>query len=84
VKRLMFVLAGAGALLAFAATAAADHSADFHSPNVVHVANDKNDEPMTGGAINSDLAFSGRTSPPRATTVVSGYSTSGSPRHLFF
>jgi hypothetical protein len=57
VKRLVFVLAGAGALLAFAATAAADHSADVHSPNVVHVANDKNDDPPNSGATNSDLAF---------------------------
>ena len=41
--------------------AIASHSADDHSPNMVHVFNDKNgDEPSeapTGGAINSDLAF---------------------------
>jgi hypothetical protein len=46
-----------GAALAFTAVAAADHPNDLRSPNMVHVANDKNDEPTTGGAINSDLAF---------------------------
>jgi hypothetical protein len=44
-------------LLAFAIPAAADHPADLRSPNMIHVHNDKNDEPTTGGAINSDLAF---------------------------
>jgi hypothetical protein len=39
--------------------ATANHNADLHSPNMVHVANDRNDEPATGGAINSDLAFWG-------------------------
>jgi hypothetical protein len=46
-------------LLAFAVPAAADHNVDLHSPNMVHVANDKNDDPPTSGAINSDLAFWG-------------------------
>jgi hypothetical protein len=46
-------------LLAFVSSAAADHNTDLHSPNVVHVANDRNDDPPTSGAINSDLAFWG-------------------------
>lgn len=39
--------------------ASANHSVDVHSPNMVHVANDRNDDPPTAGAINSDLAFWG-------------------------
>src|SRR5918999_1017058 len=46
-------------VLAFAVPAAADHPTDLRSPNMIHVANDRNDGPVTGGAINSDLAFWG-------------------------
>jgi hypothetical protein len=55
------VLATIGALTLILAgvPAAADHDADLHSPNMVHVANDRNDDPPTSGAINSDLAFWG-------------------------
>jgi hypothetical protein len=50
---------GALTLALLGAPAVADHNADLHSPNVVHVANDKNDDAPTAGAINSDLAFWG-------------------------
>jgi len=46
-------------LLVFALPAAADHPGDQRSSNMVHVANDRNDDPPTSGAINSDLAFWG-------------------------
>jgi hypothetical protein len=44
-------------LIGLSIPAGADHSADLHSPNMVHVANDRNDDAPTSGAINSDLAF---------------------------
>jgi hypothetical protein len=50
---------GALILILGGVPAGANHSADLHTPNVVHVANDKNDDPPTSGAINSDLAFWG-------------------------
>jgi hypothetical protein len=58
-SRLLRFLLPAGLLgvLVFAIPAAANHNVDDHSPNVVHVFNDRNDEPETGGFINSDLAF---------------------------
>jgi hypothetical protein len=37
--------------------AVANHNADDHSPNMVHLFNDRNDEPQTANAVNSDLAF---------------------------
>jgi hypothetical protein len=46
-------------VLAFAVPAAADHAVDQKSANMIHVANDRNDDPPTSGAINSDLAFWG-------------------------
>jgi hypothetical protein len=58
VKRILGALTMIGSALAFTAVAAADHPTDLRSPNMVHVANDKNaEETQTGGAINSDLAF---------------------------
>jgi hypothetical protein len=50
---------GAVLLILGGVPASADHSVDVHSPNVVHVANDRNDEPPTAGAVNSDLGFWG-------------------------
>jgi hypothetical protein len=57
--RPLLVSLGAFVLILGGIPASADHSADLHSPNMVHVANDKNDDPPTSGAINSDLAFWG-------------------------
>jgi hypothetical protein len=57
--RPLFLSIGSVLALAFPVAAGGDHSADLHSPNVVHVANDRNDDPPTSGAINSDLAFWG-------------------------
>jgi hypothetical protein len=54
-----FVTLSAFLLILGGVPANADHSADLHSPNVVHVANDKNDDPPTAGAVNSDLGFWG-------------------------
>jgi hypothetical protein len=56
-KRTLGFLTMMVAALAFTAVAAADHPSDLRSPNMVHVANDKNDDPPTSGATNSDLAF---------------------------
>jgi hypothetical protein len=44
-------------LIGLSIPAGAGHTADLHTPNMVHVFNDKNDDPPTAGAINSDLAF---------------------------
>jgi hypothetical protein len=57
--RPLLVTVGAILLLGGGIPASADHSADLHTPNLVHVANDKNDDPPTSGAVNSDLAFWG-------------------------
>ncbi len=56
-RRSLTLLLLVAAALAVAIPAAADHPNDLRSPNMIHVANDRNDEPATGGAINSDLAF---------------------------
>jgi hypothetical protein len=45
--------------LAFPVAAGGDHPNDLRSQNLVHVHNDRNDDPPTSGAINSDLAFWG-------------------------
>jgi hypothetical protein len=59
-RKILLLLVSIGALaVVFLPSAGANHSVDLHSPNVVHVANDKNDDPPTSGAINSDLAFWG-------------------------
>jgi len=57
--RPILLTVGALLLVLGGVPATADHSADLHSPNMVHVANDRNDDPPTSGAINSDLAFWG-------------------------
>jgi hypothetical protein len=57
--RPLLVTVGAVVLILGGIPAGADHNADLHSPNLVHVANDKNNDPPTSGAVNSDLAFWG-------------------------